>query len=222
MPYKDPKKQREAAKRWVQSHPEQIRAANNRRRAAKRAIDPEGVRAARHTRYVRHKEKELASGRAWRAAHPEQVLALIRSRDKIASKISCSNWSKNNREKTRIFNARRVARKRSMPDTFTCEEQKYMLQYWGYSCAVCGNEEGFQWTLANDHWIPLSSPECPGTIACNIVPLCHGVGGCNNSKKAKNALAWLLNRFGKRKALIIEKSILAYFSIVQLRQTQES
>jgi hypothetical protein len=62
-----------------------------------------------------------------------------------------------------------------------------------------------------DHWIPLSSPGCPGTVATNMVPLCHGIGGCNNSKCDRDPQGWLLEKFGERKALEILERIPAYF-----------
>jgi hypothetical protein len=47
-----------------------------------------------------------------------------------------------------------------------------------------------------------------------MIPLCHGVGGCNNSKKDKDPETWLIARVGKRKAATILKRIRAYFALV--------
>jgi len=92
-----------------------------------------------------------------------------------------------------------------------------MMSYWQQTCAVCGREEGLWHTLAIDHWIPLASPECPGTIASNMLPLCHGIDGCNNSKKHSPPEVWLLQRFGKHKAKQIIAKIASYFAVVQER-----
>lgn len=142
------------------------------------------------------------------------------------------SWRNKNREKLRLDHAawrqghpdhlrvnlhRRRARLLGLPNTFTVEERTFMLQYWGYACAVCGRQEGFFWNLADDHWIPLASPQCPGTVATNIVPLCEGMGGCNPSKHARNPTVWLRKKLGKAKAAIIAKRIADYFATVRLR-----
>ena len=51
----------------------------------------------------------------------------------------------------------------------------------------------------------------------NILPLCHGEGGCNNRKREKHAHDWLLLTFGKRKAAQIERRIQEYFNWVKAR-----
>jgi len=100
----------------------------------------------------------------------------------------------------RLNKQHRRARERQLPGTFNAQHLDCMLQYWGYACAICGNQEGFAWTLALDYWIPLDALHCPGTLPTNILPFCHGEGGCNNSKGSKDPVAWLLARWGKRKA----------------------
>jgi len=107
-----------------------------------------------------------------------------------------------------------MARKRGLPDDFTVDQWQRCLDYFNHCCAVCGRQMKDLFgthTVAMDHWIPLSSPDCPGTVAHNIVPLCHGEGGCNNSKGAKIPETWLKKRFGGRKAKAIVARIEAYF-----------
>lgn len=116
--------------------------------------------------------------------------------------------------KKRSITQRRRARKRQLPDTWTSEHWQRCLQYWAYSCAVCGREEGFEWVLSMDHFIPLSSPECPGTIPGNIIPLCYGKGGCNNSKHTHPITVWLRRKYSTRKANEILRRIAAYFAWV--------
>jgi len=127
-------------------------------------------------------------------------------------------WTKANPEKANLHGRQRKAKKRSLPSTLTAEEQAFCRAYFHYACAVCGNEEGFRWLIALDHWIPLDSSACPGTIATNMIPLCHGIGGCNNSKGTKEPGAWLVERCGTRKATAILKRINAYFAVVRQRQ----
>lgn len=118
----------------------------------------------------------------------------------------------------RIHASRRRARQHLLPETFTYAERTFMLQYWGFACAVCGNEQGlFDHMLHDDHWIPLCSPLCPGTIAENIIPLCGGVLGCNNNKSGKDPHTWLCSRYGRRKGLRIEKAIMTYFAVIRQR-----
>lgn len=70
-----------------------------------------------------------------------------------------------------------------------------------------------------DHWIPLSSPECPGTVPCNIIPLCHSKAGgslcCNNVKGNRDPTVWLEEEFGLKKAKRVIKRINDYFASLQ-------
>lgn len=92
------------------------------------------------------------------------------------------------------------ARKRRLPNTFTAQDRRRALDYWHGRCAVCGRPPGLWHTIATDHWIPLSSAACPGTVRTNMVPLCHGTDGCNNQKYAKMPEVWLHEKLGKHRA----------------------
>lgn len=108
--------------------------------------------------------------------------------------------------------ARRRARLAELPATLTPQEWRYALDYFNGCCAVCGRQLKdllSTHTAAADHWIPLSKRG--GTTADNIIPLCHGVGGCNNSKHDKNPIDWLTEKYGKRKTNQIMRRIQAYF-----------
>lgn len=122
-----------------------------------------------------------------------------------------------NRERYRVYEANRRARKRALPDTLTPSDWQTALDYFNHTCAVCGRQRGLWHTLAADHWIPLVSPDCPGTIPTNIVPLCHGVGGCNNSKNDKHPETWLKEQFGDKQAKKILQRIGAYFESISIR-----
>jgi hypothetical protein len=111
----------------------------------------------------------------------------------------------------------RRARLAAVPAAFTMADAAFMRRYFGYACAACGRQEGFEWIIANDHWIPLSDPACPGTVPTNMIPLCHGIGGCNNTKNKANPLLWLRRRFGPRKAASIQRKIEAYFALLRER-----
>ena len=108
--------------------------------------------------------------------------------------------------------------KSALPYTFTLAEEAFCRAYFNYACACCGNEEGFLWTIAMDHFIPVTSLQCPGTIATNMIPLCHGVGGCNNTKNNKDPEQWLVQHLGKRRAHQVLQKIYGYFAIVSMQQ----
>jgi hypothetical protein len=110
---------------------------------------------------------------------------------------------------------RRKALKAGLPNAFSAGDWKRSLDHFGGCCAVCGRPPGLWHTIAADHWIPLINPDCPGTVPWNIVPLCHGVGGCNNSKQDKRAEDWLVATFGKRKGRAILNRINSYLRAVK-------
>lgn len=120
-------------------------------------------------------------------------------------------WRQNNSDKIRIKQSRRRARIRTLPDTFTPEQWITCLEYFGYSCAVCGVSFD-EIEVHADHWIPLNSDECTGTIATNIVCLCSD---CNQSKYTKSPYVWLEKLYGKHKAIEILARIEAYFNSIE-------
>jgi hypothetical protein len=127
-------------------------------------------------------------------------------------------YTRKHPEKQRIYKQKREARKRSYPDTLTHSEWLKAVEWFHGCCAVCGRQAQDLFsthTLAADHWIPLSSPDCPGTVAGNIVPLCHGENGCNNSKQDKVAEIWLVERYGKHKSAQILTRIQQYFDSLE-------
>lgn len=118
----------------------------------------------------------------------------------------------------RTSGQRRAARMRRLPADFTANDWKRALDYFHGCCAVCSRQlnDLFKTHIAAmDHWIPLSNPNCPGTVTHNIVPLCNGVGGCNNSKNDKDAFEWMVKRFGRSFAKRKLKEISAYFEQVK-------
>lgn len=180
-------------------HPER----NKKRHEDYERRNAEKRRQYHKERYKKKKAHILANNARWRKENPDKKRQIN------------SAWWKDNPEKVLEHNTQRRSKTRQLPHTWTPEEQAFMFQYWHFACAVCGRERGFFSTLAADHWIPLSSPDCPGTIAENMIPLCHGEGGCNNAKHARDPHEWLLEKFGPRKAAQLEKAIAAYFVAVR-------
>jgi hypothetical protein len=183
---------------------------------ARYAKDPERHRRLARESYHRHSEERKQRNRTWR----ENNAPLIRRkmRDYYATHTYLwKNLAKANPDAIRLISARRRARKQQLLATFTITDHAFMLAYWEHACVLCGNQEGLWHTLVADHWIPIASPSCPGTIAENMIPLCHGINGCNNAKNDSEPIAWLHHRFGPRKAKTILAKIEAYFAVVRAR-----
>jgi hypothetical protein len=104
----------------------------------------------------------------------------------------------------------RKIREHKLPNTLTQEDWEHALAYFNGRCAVCDRPPGLFHTLSMDHWIPLNHPDCPGTTPQNIVPLCHGIDGCNGSKHAQDPLIWLIKRYGEKKGRAKFKAIETY------------
>lgn len=161
---------------------------------------------ASHKKYRKtHKEQRQASWQVWYAANKEHQ----RQRSK--------RYNTDNKRKKAHWQSKRKARRKQLPVTFTHEEEQFCRQYFSFACAVCNREEAFDAVIGIDHWIPLSSPACPGSTATNLIPLCHGERGCNNAKGKKDPKTWLIARVGTRKAADIIRKIEAYFVVVRLQ-----
>jgi len=123
-------------------------------------------------------------------------------------------------EQDRVIKQRRVARKRNLPDNFSHADWERALNYFNGRCAICERQLRDLFDThrpAADHWIPLTSPACPGTIPTNIIPLCHGISGCNNRKGNRDPIEFLETEFGKQKTKKILARIEAYFEWVRLQ-----
>jgi hypothetical protein len=95
--------------------------------------------------------------------------------------------SDRNREMTRASRQRRRARKLDGGESFTTWEWQTLKRQYGYRCVGCWETEEelktIDRTLSPDHIIALTMGGLDHIT--NIQPLCHGKGGCNNSKGAK-------------------------------------
>ena len=172
---------------------------------------------------IDNKDKVAERKRAYRLAHIDHIKKHRRQYTR-QNRAKLREYGRKRRaegkinvEKSRISTHRRLARKRSLPDTLTHEQWTTCLDYFNGCCAVCGRQLKDLFgthTVAIDHWTPLAAEDCPGTVATNIVPLCHGENGCNNSKGSKAPDIWLTEKYGKRKAQEILARIQAYFASV--------
>lgn len=202
------------ARQWQKDHPEQVRAYRKTPTARAKKV------AANSIYNAAHPERRRATVQRWKAANIEHLQAYEAERyqaDPGKHRQKTRDYAAAHPEQIRLATGRRRTRKLALPHTWTVEQRAFMRQYWGYACVVCGNEEGFLWTLADDHWLPVASSDCPGTVATNMLPLCHGRGGCNNNKRDHDPHLWLTRRVGARKAKKILAAIAVYFAIVAER-----
>lgn len=167
---------------------------------------PEEVKAAARARYKKNPEKYRKQSRSWAKAHPDSVNTLNR------------RWYSDNIDYARTRNKIRAQRRRTrqidMADTLTYAEWDRALEYWHGCCAYCGSQQGFlkHQRICADHWIPITSSDCPGTIAENIVPACFS---CNASKNDRNPIEWIQAKFSSRKGKVLIEAISLYFEWVK-------
>lgn len=162
----------------------------------------------REYRQLNH-ERIIEENREWKRRNPGRVYETTREyRQRNLARV---------RKQKKVANHRREARKRGLPNTLTTMQWQRALDYFGHRCAICNRSQGLWYTLAADHWIPLTDPRPGnlGTAATNILPMCHskkgGIGTCNLSKGKKDPLEWLYSRFPKKEADAILERIEAYF-----------
>lgn len=203
--------QRQHQRAQYATNPDKINERNKRWRDA----NIERARWLVRQRYAANPEKFLAHNRRWYADNRKQVLEQSRRwkrshRDLVRK--SNRSWKSRNREQVSIQKHRSRARKRALPATFKVKDYRYALEYFNGCCAACDRplKDLFgTHTVAMDHWIPTvkggsSTPD-------NMIPLCHGIDGCNNRKSDKDAFEWLVQEFGKRRATKILERVQAYF-----------
>jgi hypothetical protein len=186
--------------------------------------------------YSANRERRAKNYKAYREANRDRLVENCR-KWRLSNPNRAAEYRKENadyaREKKReylrtdrgravisVLGHRRRALKRSLPNTFTAADWQFALDYFGGVCAVCGRPRGLWHTLAIDHWIPVNKggPTTPD----NIVPLCHGVGGCNNFKSDRSPSEWLIERFGPRKGRAIQRRIEAYLNSRKPREEDAS
>jgi hypothetical protein len=183
------------------------------------------VKEYNHEYYHSDPERARERSREYRRNNPDLIRTFNReyklaNADRLNEKKRAYRRTNAGRDTDRVSGIRRVARKRDLPDTLTVADWQSALDYFGGCCAACGRPRGLWHTLAADHWIPLTKggPTTPD----NIVPLCQGINGCNNTKHNRAPVDWLIERFGKRKARVIQRRIEAYLNSRKPREEDAS
>lgn len=186
------------SKKYRQEHAEEISAYGYANRDKRR----EYHRQYNYTWHRQNRAHRSEKARAYYQADKERIQA----RNRV--------YNRSHPEVLRTAFYRNYTKKRSLPNTLTTKQWEMALSYFNGCCAVCGRQlkDLFKTHTAGlDHWIAITNPDCPGTVVTNIIPLCHGLGGCNNSKGNKPPFEWLVAIHGRRKANGILKRINAYF-----------
>lgn len=199
---------------WHKTH----RSQSNERTYRWRAKHREQMLASRHRHYKEHQEELRRKRREYYQIHEAEERAKRREYHKIHRDKELAytrKWQQANLDKDRIKSQRRRTNKQGLPCDFTTADWDECLAYWQGRCCICGRPKGLWHTIAQEHWIPLHPDyDCafnPGTVPTNIVPMCHGIDGCNNSKCNHEPVKWLTNKLGPRKAQQILKRIAEYF-----------
>lgn len=209
---------------------EQVNEKNRRWRAANQEkVRESGRKSARRWREA-NRDHAIEKSRKWHRenkdktkAYEQEYARTHREQRRETRRLYRINNHESIREHRRVGKQRRRTRKLGLPNTFKTPDWRIALNYWNNKCAICGREEGNGWTLAPDHWIPLSyeGADNPGTVPTNIVPLCHGIGGCNNEKFNHYPVEFLISKLGEEAADQKLFEIETYFEFVKSLQGKE-
>lgn len=181
------------SKKWNQENAELLREQSRVRYLANK----EKVAQLGRERYLKNPERAKAYSREWQRANPDKVY----ERNK--------RWQRANMPKRRLYCQQRRAREKELTVSFTESDWHICLTHFYECCAYCGKQRNFWNVLEMEHFIPITDPNCPGTVPSNIVPACRS---CNSSKNKKDVRKWLAEHFGKRKAKQIERRIIEYLN----------
>jgi 5-methylcytosine-specific restriction endonuclease McrA len=124
------------------------------------------------------REHARKSAERQRREHPEKVRE---SKRLYAQSEGGKRWK---RARSAIDNHARRQRHRGRPIRWTPADWRRAKRFFDNLCAYCdcGGK------LTQDHFIPISHPQFPGTIRGNIVPACQP---CNSSKCDADPFIWV-------------------------------
>lgn len=113
-----------------------------------------------------------------RREHPEKIRASKRAY------AQSERGKKYKRSRSALDNHARRQRHRGKPIQWRASDWRRARLFFGDRCAYCDGER----QLTQDHFIPISHPQFPGTIRGNIVPACQP---CNSSKCDSDPFIWV-------------------------------
>lgn len=208
---------------WQIRNPDRVRA--NKRRTYLRNRDKilekdKQYRATNRERYreynrkynAEHKDELREYQRAYIARNREKVREKSRRnyhRNIFYNRAYKRQQGKKHREQYRVHRLWRRARERALPVAFTNADWEHCLKHFNGCCAYCGSQAGLWNPITADHFIPLTDPTCPGTVASNMIPACKS---CNSGKSDRDPAKWLAWKFGKAKARAALSRVEAYFA----------
>lgn len=139
--------------------------------------------------YQKHKRRHNELTKEWHEKNKEKHRNLKRK------------WYEENKELFRVYCVRYQHKKRELPYDFTNSDWKQALDFFGYSCAYCGE---FSETFHKEHIIPVSKGG--GFVRSNIIPSC---ASCNLSKHNNDFEDWYKNKdfYSVERELKIKKYI---------------
>jgi 5-methylcytosine-specific restriction endonuclease McrA len=123
-----------------------------------------------------NKERHAATVQAWRKANPDRAKEIAR------------NWQHNNREKFRVKESNKRAKRRGNGGSYTVSEWEALKVKYDYTCLCCLKKEP-DISLEADHVIPITKGG--NSFIENIQPLCKP---CNLKKMTLSTDYRLLNQ----------------------------
>lgn len=205
-----PDKIRESRKKYYEENREKVLEKyrqyyheNHEKEIERMRLYREEHRETKRTMDLRHYHEQTQEEREHRRALKREWQA--KNKDKVRQQMQ--RWREENPARNAATRHRWRARRRGLADTLTGAEWQAALEYFGGRCAYCGGDGA----LSQDHYVPLSDPDCPGTVSWNTLPACLS---CNSSKKNLPPAQWLRRKFGSR-AADIEQRIHDYFGQIE-------
>ncbi len=116
-------------------------------------------------------------------------------------------WITKHRDRVNASIRKRRSLKENLPYNLPAGKEFEIISRFDGRCAICGRSESADRVIVLDHWIAVKSgvTNNPGTVEANLIPICHGKTGCNNSKKNHLPLEWLKSKFGAEGQIIYDK-----------------
>jgi hypothetical protein len=201
---RQPELAREQMRRYCELHADQLAAKRRQKylankeailkdRAEYREKNREKIRAWHRQYYKDNREKRL---------NKESI-----SRQRRVDKIRQAQRSYRNAH--RLRNRLREKKLRYSVADFSKRDWEHCLAYWDGRCVICGYKGGDQRIICMEHWVPLAKGGL--TDRANILPMCHGLNGCNNSKHASEPTLWLRRKLPDNAEAILGR-IARYFA----------